>query len=83
MNPRFSPIVYHNHCHKNREGLGAAIDEAKDATGGPVVIIANTVKGKGVDMITAIRNGYLTVKGPPEYASDIGIFMMRIQDLII
>ena len=35
-----------------------------------------------VDMVTAVKNGFLTVEGPPEYGRDIGIFMMRIQELI-
>ncbi len=34
-----------------------------------------------VDMVTAIKNGYLSVEGSPEYGRDIGDFMMRIQDL--
>jgi hypothetical protein len=35
-----------------------------------------------VDMVTAVKEGFLTVDGPPEYGRDIGIFMMRIQELI-
>jgi hypothetical protein len=35
-----------------------------------------------VDMVTAVKNDFLTVEGPPEYGRDIGIFMMRIQELI-
>jgi len=34
-----------------------------------------------VDMVTAIKNEYLSVDGSPEYGRDIGDFMMRIQDL--
>lgn len=35
-----------------------------------------------VDMVTAVKQGFLSVDGPPEYGRDIGIFMMRIQELI-
>ncbi len=35
-----------------------------------------------VDMVTAVKKGYLSVDGPPEYGRDIGDFMMRIQELI-
>ncbi|ABW66936.1 hypothetical protein [Desulfosudis oleivorans] len=35
-----------------------------------------------VDMITAIREGYLSIEGSPEYGRDFGDFMMRIQNLI-
>lgn len=35
-----------------------------------------------VDMVTAVRKGYLEIVGAPEYASDLGNFMMRIQDLV-
>ena len=35
-----------------------------------------------VDMVTAVKKGYLSVEGPPEYGRDIGIFMMRIQEMI-
>ncbi|MFP4040664.1 MAG: hypothetical protein ACLFS7_08990 [Desulfosudaceae bacterium] len=35
-----------------------------------------------VDMVSAIKNEYLSVDGPPEYSRDIGDFMMKIQDLI-
>ncbi len=34
-----------------------------------------------VDMVTAVKNEYLSVEGSPEYGRDIGDFMMRIQDL--
>jgi hypothetical protein len=35
-----------------------------------------------VDMVTAIKEGMLSVDGPPEYGRDIGDFMMQIQELI-
>ena len=35
-----------------------------------------------VDMVTAIKKGYLTVEGSPEYGRDIGDFMVRIQELV-
>ena len=35
-----------------------------------------------VDMVTAVKNGYLSVEGSPEYGRDIGDFMMRIQNMI-
>ncbi len=35
-----------------------------------------------VNMVEAIRRGYLAVEGSPEYGRDIGDFMMRIQGLI-
>ncbi len=35
-----------------------------------------------VDMVTAVKEGFLSVDGPPEYGRDIGDFMMRIQNLI-
>lgn len=35
-----------------------------------------------VDMVTAVRNGYLTVEGSPEYGGNIGDFMVKIQNLI-
>ncbi len=35
-----------------------------------------------VDMVTAVRNGFLNVEGSPEYGAAIGDFMMRIQNLI-
>lgn len=34
-----------------------------------------------VDMVTAVREGFLSVEGSPEYGRDIGDFMMRIQEL--
>lgn len=34
-----------------------------------------------VNMVEAIRRGFLTVEGSPEYGRDIGDFMMRIQGL--
>lgn len=48
-----------------------------DGVDGAMPVVMNDV-----DMVTAVRNGYLSVEGPPEYASDIGVFMMRVQDLI-
>ncbi len=35
-----------------------------------------------VDMVTAVKEGFLSVDGPPEYGRDIGDFMMRIQEMI-
>jgi hypothetical protein len=35
-----------------------------------------------VDMVTAMKEGYLSVEGSPEYARDIGDFMQRIQALV-
>lgn len=35
-----------------------------------------------VDMVTAIKKGYLQIEGSPEYGQNVGDFMMRIQDLI-
>ena len=35
-----------------------------------------------INMVDAIRKGYLSLEGSPEYGRDIGDFMMRIQDLI-
>lgn len=35
-----------------------------------------------VDMVSAVKEGFLSVDGPPEYGRDIGDFMMRIQNLI-
>ncbi len=35
-----------------------------------------------VDMVAAMRNGYLTVEGSPEYARDLGDFMVRIQAMV-
>jgi hypothetical protein len=35
-----------------------------------------------VDMVDAVRRGLLRIEGSPEYARDIGDFMMRIQTLI-
>lgn len=35
-----------------------------------------------VDMVTAVRKGYLVVEGSPEYGANIGDFMVRIQELI-
>lgn len=34
-----------------------------------------------VNMVEAVRNGYLAVEGSPEYGRDVGDFMMRIQEL--
>jgi hypothetical protein len=34
-----------------------------------------------VDMVAAIKNGYLIVEGSPEYGRDVGDFMMRVQEL--
>ncbi|MDM8516127.1 hypothetical protein QUF76_08005 [Desulfobacterales bacterium HSG16] len=36
-----------------------------------------------VDMVTAMRKGYLMVEGSPEYARDMGDFMVKIQDMIL
>ncbi len=35
-----------------------------------------------VDMVDAVRRGYLSIEGSPEYAGNLGDFMMRIQALI-
>ena len=35
-----------------------------------------------VDMVDAVRRGYLSIEGSPEYAGQMGDFMMRIQNLI-
>lgn len=35
-----------------------------------------------VDMVTAVRDGLLSIEGAPEYAGNLGDFMQRIQDLI-
>jgi hypothetical protein len=35
-----------------------------------------------VDMVTAVKKGYLSIEGSPEYAGNIGDFMVRIQNLI-
>jgi hypothetical protein len=35
-----------------------------------------------VDMVTAVKKGYLTIEGSPEYGGNIGDFMVRIQNLI-
>jgi hypothetical protein len=35
-----------------------------------------------VDMVEAVRQGYLAIDGSPEYGGNIGDFMVRIQDLI-
>ncbi|HDI59975.1 MAG TPA: hypothetical protein ENF48_06445 [Desulfobacteraceae bacterium] len=35
-----------------------------------------------VDMVAAVRRGYLSIEGSPEYAGQLGDFMVRIQELI-
>jgi hypothetical protein len=35
-----------------------------------------------VDMVTAVRNGYLVVEGSPEYGAALGDFMVRIQNMV-
>ena len=35
-----------------------------------------------VDMVSAVRQGLLAIDGSPEYAGNLGDFMMRIQELI-
>ncbi len=35
-----------------------------------------------VDMVTAMKKGYLVVEGSPEYGRDFGDFMVRIQGLV-
>lgn len=35
-----------------------------------------------VDMLSAVKSGYLTMEGSPEHGRDFGDFMMKIQDLI-
>lgn len=35
-----------------------------------------------VDMVTAVKEGHLSMDGSPEYGRDFGDFMMRIQNLI-
>lgn len=35
-----------------------------------------------VGMVDAVRNGFLVIEGSPEYAGNLGDFMMRIQNLI-
>ena len=35
-----------------------------------------------VDMVTAVKKGYLSIEGSPEYGGNIGDFMVRIQNLI-
>ena len=44
---------------------------------GAYPIVMNTV-----NMVDAVRNGYLSLEGSPEYGRDIGDFMIRIQELI-
>ncbi len=36
-----------------------------------------------VDMVAAMKKGYLTIEGSPEYGRDFGDFMNKIQDLIM
>jgi len=36
-----------------------------------------------VDMVSAVRNGYLVIEGSPEYGADLGNFMDRIQNLLV
>ncbi len=48
-----------------------------DGVEGAMPVVMNDV-----DMVTAIKKGYLSVEGPPEYGRDVGDFMMRIQNLI-
>ncbi len=36
-----------------------------------------------VNMVMAVEKGYLALEGSPEYARDIGNFMMQIQSLIM
>jgi len=36
-----------------------------------------------INMVVAVEKGYLSLEGSPEYARDIGTFMMRIQSLIM
>ncbi len=49
----------------------------------------NGVKGafpvvmNDVDMVTAMKKGYLMVEGSPEYARDMGDFMVKIQNMIL
>jgi len=35
-----------------------------------------------VDMVAAVRQGLLSIDGSPEYAGNLGDFMVRIQNLI-
>jgi hypothetical protein len=35
------------------------------------------------NMVQAVEKGYLSLEGSPEYARDIGVFMMQIQSLIM
>ncbi|RPH49676.1 MAG: hypothetical protein EHM85_12995 [Desulfobacteraceae bacterium] len=35
-----------------------------------------------VDMVAAVKKGYLSIEGSPEYGGNIGDFMVRIQNLI-
>ena len=35
-----------------------------------------------IDMVAAVKRGYLNIEGSPEYGGNIGDFMVRIQDLI-
>jgi len=35
-----------------------------------------------VDMVSAVKKGYLSIEGSPEYGGNIGDFMVRIQNLI-
>ncbi|MBF0100387.1 MAG: hypothetical protein HQK77_05705 [Desulfobacterales bacterium] len=35
-----------------------------------------------VDMVEAMKRGYLEIEGSPEYGRDFGIFMVRIQELL-
>ncbi|MCP4748600.1 MAG: hypothetical protein GY874_21060 [Desulfobacteraceae bacterium] len=35
-----------------------------------------------IDMVDAVRKGHLAIEGSPEYAGNMGDFMMRIQELI-
>jgi hypothetical protein len=36
-----------------------------------------------VNMVKAVEKGYLSLEGSPEYARDIGVFMMQIQGMIM
>ncbi len=55
----------HSFVHMRFNGVSGAL---------PVIL-------NDVNMVEAIRRGYLSVEGSPEYGRDIGDFMMRIQAL--
>ncbi|MBN2283254.1 MAG: hypothetical protein JXO48_05125 [Deltaproteobacteria bacterium] len=41
------------------------------------------VLANDINMVKAVEKGYLSLEGSPEYARDVGNFLMRIQDLVM